>query len=124
MRCKAKNIERAAQAQLLCNKSSADGIMSRIPRHGKKGVSECETMMSKGTCCVRHYYVGITIAFFPSQQTRHFDLNFQFYVKKRNDLSFNWFGLNGVKQLCMFSKAKNKTKKKLERDLPAQLLCN
>ena len=39
MLCKAKNLERAAQAQILCNYSSADGIMTRIPRQGKHRVS-------------------------------------------------------------------------------------
>ena len=29
-----------------------------------QGVSECETRKSKGSCRVRHYYVGITILHF------------------------------------------------------------
>ena len=38
MLCKAKNLDRAAQAQILCNQSSAGGIMTRIPRQGKHRV--------------------------------------------------------------------------------------
>ena len=38
MLCKAKDLERDAQAQILCNLSLADGIMTRIPRQGKHRV--------------------------------------------------------------------------------------
>ena len=69
MLCKAKNIERAVQAQLLCNIINLRPmvVLSWIPRQVKHRVhaAECETRKSKGICRVRHYYVGITIASFP-----------------------------------------------------------